>query len=104
DYVVGAVSTVQNEMRIFYAPTAQMKTGTKLTWSVLCNTTDHLVRGLEFDKTFVYAVTYAGAPRYKLVRTSVTHPDWQKAETVIPEAKDSIQYITRSRNFLFVVY
>ena len=38
------------------------------------------------------------------MRTSVTHHDWQKAETVIPEAKDSIQYITKSKDFLFVVY
>ncbi|HUL74762.1 MAG TPA: prolyl oligopeptidase family serine peptidase [Vicinamibacterales bacterium] len=104
DYVIGSLATVQNEMRVFYAPTAQMKTGSKVTWSVLCNTTDHLVRGLEFDRAFVYAVTYAGAPKYKLVRTSVAHPDWRKAETVIPEAKDSIQYITKSKSYLFVVY
>ena len=104
DYVIGSLATVQNEMRIFYAPTAQMKTGPKVTWRVLCNTTDHLVRGLEFDKDFVYAVTYTGAPKYKLVRTSVTHPDWQRAETVIPEANDSIQYISKSESYLFVAY
>jgi prolyl oligopeptidase len=104
DYVIGTLSTVENEMRMFYAPAAQMKSGAKMTWSVLSNVTDHLVRGFTLDKNFAYAVTYAGAPKYKLVRTSVTHPDWQKAETVIPEAKDSIQSLTRSRNFLFVVY
>lgn len=104
DYVIGSVTTVQNEMRIFYAPTAQVKAGTKVTWRVLCDPTDHLVRGLAFDRNYVYAVTYAGSPRYKLVRTSVTHPDWQKAETVIPEGQDSIQHLTRSKSFLFVVY
>ncbi|HKV98896.1 MAG TPA: prolyl oligopeptidase family serine peptidase [Vicinamibacterales bacterium] len=104
DYVLGSVSTVQNEMRIFYAPTAQMKTGTKLAWNVLCAPADHLVRGLTIDKNFAYAVTYTGAPKYKLVRTSVTHPDWPHAETVIPEAKDSIQYISKSKDFLFLSY
>lgn len=103
-YVLGSLSTVQNEMRIFYAPTAQMTSGTKMTWNVLCDPSDHLVRGVAFDKNFVYAVTYTGAPKYKLVRTSLAHPDWKTADTVIPEAKDSVQYLAQSKNFLFVVY
>ena len=36
DYVVGNVGTVQNEMRLFLAPTAQMTPNGKLKWSVLC--------------------------------------------------------------------
>ena len=31
-------------------------------------------------------------------------PDWKHAETVIPEGLDSIQYITKSKDFLFVLY
>jgi prolyl oligopeptidase len=104
DYVIGYVSTVQSEMRVFYAPAAQMKNGGKLDWKILCKTSDNLVRGLVLYKDHVYAVTHAGAPKYKLVRTSVAKPDWQHAETVIPETSDSIQSITRSKNFLFVVY
>jgi prolyl oligopeptidase len=104
DYITGGVGTVQNEMRMFYAPTAQMKNGGKLDWKVLCTPADHLVRGLELYKDHAYAVTYTGAPKYKVVRTSVTKPDWQHAETVIGEAADSIESITRSKNFLFVVY
>ena len=57
-----------------------------------------------FHKDHVYAVTHAGAPKYKIVRTSVDHPDWKTAETVVPEAKDSIQSITHSKSFMFVVY
>ena len=103
DYVIGYVSTVQQEMRLFYAPSVQMKAD-KVKWSVLAKPTDNLVRGLAFYKDQVYAVTHAGAPRYRLIRTSVTHPDWARAETVIPEAGDSIQYIAKSKSFLFVVY
>ena len=103
DYVIGYVGTVQQEMRLFYAPSAQMQQG-KLKWSVLARPTDNLVRGLAFYGDQVYAVTHGGAPRYKLVRTSVTHPDWSKAETVLPEARDSIQYMVKSKSFLFVVY
>ena len=104
DYVVGNVGTVQNEMRLFVAPTAQIKPNSTLKWSVLSLPSDNLVRGIVFYKDHVYAVTHAGAPRYKVVRTRVDHPDWKTAETVVPEAKDSIQSITHSKSFLFVVY
>ncbi len=103
-YVVGNVGTVQNEMRLFVAPTAQIAPNSKLKWSVLALPSDNLVRGIVFNKDYVYAVTHAGAPKYKIVRTRVDHPDWKTAETVVPEAKDSIQSITHSKSFMFVVY
>ena len=103
DYVLGSVATVQNEMRLFYAPSSQMAGG-RLEWRVFAKTSDNLVRGLAFYKDKVYAVTHAGAPRYKLVRTAVEHPDWSKAETVLPEARDSIVSLTKSKTFLLVVY
>jgi prolyl oligopeptidase len=47
DYIVGAVSTVQNEMRLYYAPVSELKNG-KIKWDVLCKTSDNLVRGMTF--------------------------------------------------------
>ncbi len=38
------------------------------------------------------------------MRTHVTDPDWKRADIVLPEAKDSIQSITKSKSFLFAVY
>jgi len=104
DYVIGNVGTVQNEMRLFYAPAAQMKENGKMKWAVLAVPSDNLVRGIVFYKDHVYAVTHTGAPKYKILRTSIAHPDWKTAETVVPEGKDSIQFITHSKSFLFVVY
>ncbi len=102
-YVLGSVSTVQTEMKMFYAPIATVQ-HPPIKWEVLCQPSDNLVRGLEFIGDYIYAVTHEGAPKYKLVRTSVKHPDWKHAETVIPEASDSIQSITKTKDFLFVVY
>src|SRR6185436_2350325 len=103
DYVVGSVGTVQQEMRLFYAPSSQIAKG-KLAWRVLARTSDSLVRGFAFYKDKVYAVTHAGAPKYKLVRTAIEHPDWSRAETVLPEARDSIVSLIKSKSFLLVVY
>jgi prolyl oligopeptidase len=103
DYIVGSVGTVQNEMRLFYAPAAEVQNG-KIKWSVLCKPSDNLVRGYEFHDKDVYAITHAGAPKYKVVRTSVQHPDWAHAETVVPEAADSIEAIVKCPHYLLVVY
>ncbi len=102
EYLIGNVGTVQNEMRIFYAPASQLKG--KIKWKILCQASDSLVRGLAFHRDHVFAVTHAGAPKYKVVRTNVQHPDWGHAETVIPEAADSIQFMTKSKHYLLIVY
>jgi prolyl oligopeptidase len=103
EYLVGSVSTVQNEMRLYYAPVSELK-NQKIKWDVLCKTSDNLIRGFAFNGDYIYAVTHTDAPRYKVVRTSVKHPDWAHAETVIPEAADTIQSIAKSKHYLLVVY
>jgi prolyl oligopeptidase len=104
DYLIAWVGTVQNELRVFYAPVSEMKGKNRIKWNVLCEPSDNLVRGMQLDRNYVYAITHTGAPKYKVVRTSVKHPDWAHAETVIPEAPDSVQSITKSRHYLLVVY
>ena len=102
-FLLGSVSTVQSEMRIYYAPVSDLKRD-KINWQVLCKTSDNLVRGMAFYQDSVYAITHTDAPKYKLVRTSVKNPDWTHAETVIPEGADSIHSITKTRHYLMVVY
>ena len=103
DWVFGNVSTVENEKRLYYAPITELKKP-KITWSVLCQPSDKIVRGYAVAGDYVYAVTHNNAPKYRVVRTRLRQPDWAHAETVVPEAADSIQGIVKSRNFLFVVY
>lgn len=103
DYLIGSVSTVQQEMKLFYAPVAALK-AKKIEWNVLCKPSDNLVRGFAFYGDYVYAISHTGAPKFKLIRTSVKHPDWEHAETVLPEAADTIQAITRTKHYLLVDY
>lgn len=103
DYVFGAVGTVQNENRIYYAPISDIGQ-VPLKWNVLCQTSDNLVQDIEFHGEYAYAVTHEGAPNYKLVRTPVKKPDWKHAETVIAEVGDAILSVLKTRDFLFVTY
>jgi prolyl oligopeptidase len=97
NYIVGLAQTVQNEMRIFYAPISGTS-GEKIKWNVLCKPSDNIVRGFEFHDQYIYAITHTGAPKYKVVRTSVKHPDWAQAETVVPEGPDSIESMTKCKH------
>jgi prolyl oligopeptidase len=90
-------------MRLFYAPVSELE-HPKIKWDVLCKPADDLVRGIIFQGDYAYAITHADAPQYKIVRTSLNHPDWDHAETVIPEAADIIQSITKCRHYLIVTY
>jgi prolyl oligopeptidase len=103
EYIQGQLGTVQNEIRMFYAPAAELNSP-KIHWKVLCTPSDDLVRGMAFHKDSVYAITHANAPQYKVVRTSVQKPDWAHAETVLPEAKDSVQSLAKTKDFLVVSY
>ncbi len=103
DYIFGDVSTVQNEMKVFYVPNSELG-NEKIKWDVLCKPSDNLVKGLAFSGDYVYAVTHTNAPKYKVIRTSIKHPDWGHAEIVIPEGTNSIEYITKSKDYLFIVF
>lgn len=103
DYIFANVGTVQPEMRMFYAPVKEMAKP-KIDWKLLCQISDSLVRGMEFYGDKVYAITAKGAPNYKLVSTSVEHPDWPHAENILPEEKDVMQYIVKTKDYLFAVY
>ncbi len=56
DYIFGNISTVQNEMRIYYAPVSELA-GKKIKWQPLCKESDNLVRGIEFFGDDAYAIT-----------------------------------------------
>ena len=103
DYVFGSLGTVQNEMQIYDAPVSEMKTA-KLNWKVLCKRADMLVRGIETHGDYVFAITHTGAPHYKVVRASLASPDWEHAETIIPEASDAIISMTKCKDYLLIVY
>ena len=103
-YIIGDVETVQNEKWTFYAPVSELKHN-KIKWNLLCQRSDNILdRGMVFDGDYVYAVTDTGASKYKVVRTNLKHPDWAHAETVIPEADDSVQAINKSRHYMLVIY
>lgn len=70
-------------------------------WRKICDIADKVV-GLDFHGDDLYLITHRGAPRFKVIRTSVAHPDLARAEVVIPSGRAVILGITTAPDALYV--
>ena len=104
DYVFAGEGTVQNEMKLYYAPISEFNAA-KINWKVLCTPADKIVRGIVLKGDDAYAITYNNAKNYKVVSTSLKNPDWNNASTIAAEqANKTIEGITSSKDYLFITY
>lgn len=83
DTAIGLLENgVQTEETLYTAPAASL--GTKTTpWRLVCKPDDKIT-GFTLRGDDLYLITYAGAPRYKLLRTSAANPDLAQAKEVVP--------------------
>ena len=103
-YIFSAEYSVQNEMKMYYAPIDEMNLS-KINWKILCTPANKLVRGMIMEGDDVYAITYNNAQNYKVVATSLKHPNWDNAATVAAERTDeTIEGITNSKDYMFITY
>jgi len=103
DRLIGNLFTVQPESRMYIASLADLDKG-RIHWKPLAERADKLVRGTAITPEWLYSITSADAPHYKVVRARLDAPDWTHAATVIPEAADSIDSMAQSKDYLLVVY
>ncbi len=101
-HLLANTSIASNDVRFFYAPDTELGRP-QIHWKAICERKDGLTN-VAFHGDQVYATTYVGAPKYKVVRTNLRHPDWAHAETILPEGKDAIQDLVSTKDFIFVVY
>ncbi len=70
-------------------------------WEKICDTSDDItsvaVRGSD-----LYLLSHLGAPHYKVLRTSLDHPDVAHAATVVPESDAVIHRIDTASDALYV--
>lgn len=103
NYVFGGLFSVQNELRTFYALN-DSKTKKSLTWKVLSEVKDGLVGTIEFHQGKVFAVSTKEASNLKLISTSLENLDWDNAEIIMPERKETLQEFVKCNDYLVVVY
>jgi prolyl oligopeptidase len=99
-----AVAIVQhgfmNENDLYVAPVESLGKPI-LHWKKLCNASDQ-VTSFEVRGDDLYLITHKNAPRFKVIRTSLSHPDLGKAEVVIPPSEAVITGVVAAPDALYV--
>jgi len=101
--LIGGLFTVQAELRLYVASVSDLN-GTHIAWKSLAQRSDNLVKAFVPHQEWLYAVTHQNSPHYRVVRSRIDDPDWKNAETVIPEAADSVDSLDRSKDHMLVTY
>ncbi len=103
NYIFASEGSVQREMKMYYAPISQFNSG-KIQWKILSTPANKIVRGIQIIDDKVFAITYDGAKNYKLVATDLKKPDWANAKIIAAEKTQTLEYISHSKDFLFLTY
>lgn len=100
-YALGVVAHgVLNEITAYDAPLASIgKPDTP--WQKICDVSDDVTSG-DIQGDVLYLLTHKDAPRFKVIRTSVSHPDVAKAEVVLEQGDAVIKNIAAAKDALYV--
>ncbi len=70
-------------------------------WEKICDASDDITV-VAVHGSDLYLLSHLGAPHYKVLRTSLDHPDVAHAVTVVPESDAVIQDIDTARDGLYI--
>jgi len=70
-------------------------------WKKICGPEEDIT-GFDWRGDDVFLVSHKDAPRYKVLRTSFSHPDVAKAAVVVPEGEGVIQNVFAAPDALYV--
>jgi prolyl oligopeptidase len=101
-YIIGLLAGVNQDMNCFYAPAAELLKPA-IEWKRLFKKEDH-VTNFAADGDNIYMLTYSIAPKYKIIKSNLTHFSVSNANVVIQEGKDKIDGLARSKDYLLITY
>ncbi len=103
-YIFSDLSNVLPEMYTYYATIEQLNNA-KINWKILCKPSDGLVRGREIIDDDVYAICNKNAKNYKLVHTTLSNPEWDKADIIAAEKPNqTLESIMHCKDYLIMTY
>jgi prolyl oligopeptidase len=101
DYALGIIAHgVQNELTVYVAPVASLD-ASATPWRKVCDVED-AVTGVAAGGGDVYLLTHKDAPKFKLIKTSISAPDVSKAAVAIPESGVVLAAIGAAKDALYV--
>ncbi|HXE61945.1 MAG TPA: prolyl oligopeptidase family serine peptidase [Bryobacteraceae bacterium] len=100
--VVGVVARgVQNEARFYSAPLASVDGAASTPWKKIADLGDDVTNeALHGDN--VYLLTHKNAPRFRILRTSLSHPDIADAQVFVPQGSGVITDMAAAQDALYI--
>jgi prolyl oligopeptidase len=99
DYAIGVIGHgVQREITLYVAPLA--KVGTDTPWKKVCDV-DADVTDFELHGNDLFVLSHQDAPRFKMLQTSLDHPDLAHAATVVSQGQGVLRGMTAAADALY---
>ncbi|MFI4933171.1 MAG: prolyl oligopeptidase family serine peptidase [Caulobacterales bacterium] len=101
DKAIGVVSRgVLNELEAHVSPLADVAAG-KASWRNLMSFADD-VTGAALYGDDIYLLTHKDAPRFKILKVSLSNPDLAKATVVVPESAQVLKTVSTAKDGVYV--
>ncbi|HET6250127.1 MAG TPA: prolyl oligopeptidase family serine peptidase [Tepidisphaeraceae bacterium] len=100
-YALGMIEHgVLNEATIYAAP-IETVCRADIPWKKICDVDDD-VTGFTVHGDDLYLLSHKGAPKFKVLHTSLAHPDMNNAAVVVPQGSAVINNIAAAQDGLYV--
>ena len=100
-YVFGVIAHgVKNEATVYFAPLKAIGSG-QIPWRLLADVGDEVTQ-FEARGDEVFLLTHKVSPRFKIIKTSLSHPDLAKATVAVPESEVVIRAFGIAKDALYV--
>ena len=96
----GVSHGVQNEVVAFVAPLADVR-DSGAAWKPLIAVTDSIT-AFDVHGDDIYLLSHEHAPRYKVLRTNLRHPDVAHATVVVPQTEAVVRFFGAGRDALYI--
>ena len=90
----------QSELTLYSAPVEAIR-GPDIPWAKICDVPDS-VSDFAMMGEYIYLLSAKGAPRYKLIRTSLAKPDLGAAADVVPPGETVVEGASPAKDALYV--
>jgi prolyl oligopeptidase len=91
---------VQNEVTAYAAPLETVSRASA-PWERICDVDDD-VTGITVYGQDLYLLSHQNAPKFKVLHTSLAHPDVKNAAVVVPEAQAVVSAVAAAQDGLYV--
>ena len=97
-----------NQLTLYSAPLGarfdvSRRDGMQSPWKMICDVADS-VTDFAVHGSDIYLLTSRGAPRFKVVKTSLANPDFARAATIVPASARVIDQIASAKDALYVQF